>query len=283
MNRARTSFENIDQYIAASPAAVRPILQKLRLTTRQAAPMAREAISYQMPALELNGTLVNFAAFKNHIGLYPPVRGDARLLRAVAKYAGKKGSLRFPLGEPLPYELIARIVKYRVAQNAGKRLPPIKRVSSPADDADPQIRGFLRKYTPAIAKQLREARRLLRAHFPRGFELVYDNYNALAIGIGPTERGSTAILSVAGYPNWVTFFFLHGAALHDPTRLLAGAGARVRSLRLKQPQDMNSAAAKVLIAQALRPHAAALRAAPKLTTIVKSVSAKQRPRRSSAK
>jgi uncharacterized protein YdhG (YjbR/CyaY superfamily) len=109
---------SIDQYIAAAPAAVRPVLTRIRATIRKAAPQAEERISYRMPAYRLNGELVYFAAFKHHIGLYPPVRGDAKLEQAVKAYANEKGNLRFPLAEPIPYELIARIVKQRVKQNA---------------------------------------------------------------------------------------------------------------------------------------------------------------------
>jgi uncharacterized protein YdhG (YjbR/CyaY superfamily) len=109
---------SIDEYIAAAPASVRPVLTRIRATIRKAAPQAQERISYRMPAYRLNGELVYFAAFKHHIGLYPPVRGDAKLEQAVKAYANEKGNLRFPLAEPIPYELIARIVKQRVKQNA---------------------------------------------------------------------------------------------------------------------------------------------------------------------
>jgi hypothetical protein len=142
-----------------------------------------------------------------------------------------------------------------------------------------QIAAFLSKYSPEVESQLREARMWLRARFPRGFELVYDNYNALVLGISPTERTSEAFLSVAGYPRWVTLFFLNGADLHDPGGLLEGTGNRVRSVRLKHPEDIGSRELEALIAQAVEPHEAALFSAPALTTIVKSVSAKQRPRR----
>jgi uncharacterized protein YdhG (YjbR/CyaY superfamily) len=85
-------------------------------------------ISYRMPALKLNGILVYFAAFKNHIGLFPPVRGDAQLVKAAAPYAGEKGNLRFPLDEPIPYDLIKQIVSYRrkehLAKAAAKRRNP---------------------------------------------------------------------------------------------------------------------------------------------------------------
>ncbi|MES2015159.1 MAG: DUF1801 domain-containing protein [Pseudomonadota bacterium] len=142
-----------------------------------------------------------------------------------------------------------------------------------------QVASFLAKYTPEIKTQLREARSRLRAMFPRGFELVYDNYNALVFGISPTERTSEAFISVAGYPKWITLFFLHGATLHDPDGLLAGEGKQVRGIRLTDPATINTPAVEALIAQAALCHESQLRAAPALTTVVKSVSAKQRPRR----
>jgi uncharacterized protein YdhG (YjbR/CyaY superfamily) len=112
--------QNIDEYITAFPLEVRAILERIRLTIRNAAPDAREIISYRMPAFTLSGILVYFAAFKNHIGLFPPVSGDARIEKAIAPYAGEKGNLRFPLNQPIPYDLIERIVKLRVKQNLAK-------------------------------------------------------------------------------------------------------------------------------------------------------------------
>ena len=106
----------IDEYIALQPREVQAILREIRSTIRKAAPDAAEAISYRMPTFVLNGHLVYFGAFKNHIGLYPPVR-DAVLRRETSAYEGEKGNLRFPLDEPIPYDLIARIVKCRVLEN----------------------------------------------------------------------------------------------------------------------------------------------------------------------
>jgi uncharacterized protein YdhG (YjbR/CyaY superfamily) len=121
MAATRTSTKSIDAYIAACSPAVRPTLRKLRATIRRAAsPDAQELISYRMPAFARHGVLVYFAAFKNHIGLYPPVRGNAKLEAAAAKYAGPKGNLQFPLDQPIPYTLIARIVRLRVKQNLEK-------------------------------------------------------------------------------------------------------------------------------------------------------------------
>ena len=112
--------ENIDDYIAGFPPEKRTILEEIRTTIRNAAPEAKEVISYRMPTFTQDGVLVHFAAFKNHIGLYPPVSGDAELQQALAPYAGEKGNLRFPLDQPIPFGLIERIVKHRLAQNAAK-------------------------------------------------------------------------------------------------------------------------------------------------------------------
>lgn len=117
---ASKATSNIDDYIADFSADVQAILQKIRQTVRDAAPEAEEAISYRIPAFKLNGVLVYFAAFKQHIGFYPPVKGDAALERAVAPYAGEKGNLRFPLDQPIPHALIERIVRLRVQQNLAK-------------------------------------------------------------------------------------------------------------------------------------------------------------------
>ncbi len=108
---------NVDDYIAAAPAEVRPILTKIRKTIHAAAPGATEVISYRIPAFKLRGILVYFAAFKSHIGLYPPVSGDASLMKALSPYAGPKGNLKFPLDQPIPYDLIKRIVLLRVKQD----------------------------------------------------------------------------------------------------------------------------------------------------------------------
>jgi len=108
---------DIDAYILQFPTDVQEILQKVRETIRTAAPKAKEVISYQVPAFRQHGILVYFAAWKNHLGMYPPIPGDVAIEKAVAKYAGPKGNLQFPLDEPIPYNLIKRIVKLRVKQD----------------------------------------------------------------------------------------------------------------------------------------------------------------------
>jgi uncharacterized protein YdhG (YjbR/CyaY superfamily) len=120
MATKRPAPKSIDDYIGGFPAEVQSILERIRATVRKAAPDAAETISYAIPCFTLRGALVYFAAFKQHIGFYPPVRGDPRLEKAVSSYAGEKGNLRFPLDQPIPYALIERIVKLRVKQNLAK-------------------------------------------------------------------------------------------------------------------------------------------------------------------
>jgi uncharacterized protein YdhG (YjbR/CyaY superfamily) len=113
--------ETIDDYIATFPPHVQSVLEDVRRTVRLTAPAAEERISYRMPAFFHDGVLVYFGAFKEHIGVYPPVRGDAQLERELARYAGEKGNLRFPLDEPVPHDLITRIVRLRLDQNAARK------------------------------------------------------------------------------------------------------------------------------------------------------------------
>ncbi len=112
--------KNIDEYIAGFPAEVQTLLEKIRLTISKAAPDAAEAISYQMPTFKLNGNLVHFAAHKNHIGFYPTPSGIQAFKKELAVYAGAKGSVQFPLHQPIPLALIGKIVKFRVRENLAK-------------------------------------------------------------------------------------------------------------------------------------------------------------------
>ena len=120
MASSRAYFASIDEYIVGFPPEIRLILQQIRETIRAAAPEAAETISYQMPTFAQQGILVHFAAFKQHIGLYPPVSGDEQIEREAAAFAGPKGNLKFPLDRPIPYDLIGRIVKLRVEQNVAR-------------------------------------------------------------------------------------------------------------------------------------------------------------------
>ncbi len=114
MRSESTTPKDINEYIAGFPADVQKILQKIRVTIQKAAPDATEAISYQIPTFRLNGkNLIYFAAFKKHIGVYPAPRGIDEFEPELSSYEGGKGTVQFPINQPIPYELITRIVKFR--------------------------------------------------------------------------------------------------------------------------------------------------------------------------
>lgn len=117
MRRSQPVPKDIDEYIAGFPEAVQEILERVRITIRKAAPGAEETIKYQMPTFTLNGNLVHFAAYKEHLGFYPAPRGVEKFKVVLSAYEGAKSTVRFPLDKPIPFALIGKIVKFRVKKN----------------------------------------------------------------------------------------------------------------------------------------------------------------------
>jgi uncharacterized protein YdhG (YjbR/CyaY superfamily) len=117
MGTDQTAPKTIDEYIAGFPPEVQEILEKVRTAIREAAPGAEETISYQVPTFTLKGNLVHFAAWKKHIGFYPTSTGTEKFRNELSVYDGAKGSVRFPLDKPIPFDLIGEIVKFRVGEN----------------------------------------------------------------------------------------------------------------------------------------------------------------------
>jgi hypothetical protein len=148
-------------------------------------------------------------------------------------------------------------------------------------DASPQARleAFLAKYTPEVAAEAVASLERLRPHVPGAVEMVYDNYNALVVGFGATERASEAVLSIAVMPRWVTLCFLQGATLPDPHGLLRGEGNIVRNLRLGGAADIDRPEVRELIGLAVAGSPTPFDAASPGRMVIKSISAKQRPRR----
>lgn len=120
MNSSKTPITTIDDYIASFPAPIRKLLKDMRKAIKSAAPEAEERISYQMPAFSQNGILVYFAAFKNHIGFFPTTSGIGAFKKELSFYKGGKGSIQFPLDQPLPLTLVRKIVKFKVSENRVK-------------------------------------------------------------------------------------------------------------------------------------------------------------------
>jgi uncharacterized protein YdhG (YjbR/CyaY superfamily) len=117
MKDAASTPATVDAYIAGFPPEIQQILEQIRAVIREAAPGATEAIKYQMPTYVLKGNLVHFAAYKGHIGLYPTPSGIEAFGKELAPYVGGKGSVRFPLDQPMPFDLIRRIVEFRVQES----------------------------------------------------------------------------------------------------------------------------------------------------------------------
>jgi hypothetical protein len=142
-----------------------------------------------------------------------------------------------------------------------------------------QLDAFLDKYSPAVATLARACLAKMRARLPGAVQLVYDNYNALVIGFGPSERAGEAVFSIALYPRWVTLFFLQGAGLPDPKRVLKGGGKVVRHIVLASAADLDQPAVQALMATALKRAGPGLNPGAPGRLVIRSISAKQRPRR----
>jgi hypothetical protein len=151
------------------------------------------------------------------------------------------------------------------------------------ESPEAQLDRFLSAYTPEIQAFARAALATMRKRLPHAVEMVYDNYNALVCGFGPTERASEAIFSIAVYPNWVTLFFLQGAELPDPKGLLEGTAKLVRSIRLVDEQTLDRADVKAMMALALRMAEVPMDPKAAYKLVIKSISPKQRPRRPTGK
>lgn len=158
---------------------------------------------------------------------------------------------------------------------------------TPASPDDPeaterQLEGFIDRFDPGVAARTRACRAALRARMPTANELVYDNYNALAIGYAPRERTSEAIVSLAVTPRGAALYFIHGASLPDPAGVLTGEGRRRRYVRLAGPDTLDEPAVAALLSSALENAGLPLAPSGAGRTVIKSISAKQRPRRKAA-
>jgi hypothetical protein len=147
------------------------------------------------------------------------------------------------------------------------------------DDAESQLKGFVAKFAPEHQRVIRAVRKALRQRFKGAYEIVYDNYNFFVIGYSPTERPSDAIVSLAASSNGVGLCFIHGARLSDPEKLLSGSGKQTRSIHLDSADVLARPGVEALIAAAIARAGKPLPVGGKGTLVIRSVSAKQRPRR----
>jgi hypothetical protein len=151
------------------------------------------------------------------------------------------------------------------------------------NSAEAELAAFIEKFTPEIAMQVHAVLDMMRSRLPGALELVYDNYNALAIGFSPSEKAGEGIFSIAVYPRWLSLFFLQARGLIDPEKRLKGNGKVVRHIVLKDPEDLDEPAIRALMDQALRKAVRPLDPKQPHRIVIKSIAAKQRPRRPSTK
>ena len=156
-----------------------------------------------------------------------------------------------------------------------------KTPARPRQNAEAQLAAFIRKFEPKHQTLIRAVRRALRARFPTACEMVYDNYNFFVIGYSPTERPSDAVVSIAAGASGAGLCFIQGARLPDPRKILLGSGKQTRFIRLESAAVLARAEVKALVAAAVAQSKAPFPKAGRGTLIIKSVSAKQRPRRKS--
>ncbi|MBE9466302.1 DUF1801 domain-containing protein [Dyadobacter subterraneus] len=155
---------DVDSYIAAFPKEIQKLLEEMRQTIRKVAPDAEEKIGYGIPTFTLNGNLVHYAAFKNHIGFYPAPRGLEAFKKELSGYKGAKGSVQFPFDKPLPLDLVAKITKYRIEQNLAKADSKSKKktpVKPPKLSDKEQVTEHIQKLDPELGKVIEAIRKII--------------------------------------------------------------------------------------------------------------------------
>lgn len=220
MNKSKVA-KNVDEYIAQFPPDVKASLESLRKTIKAAAPKAEELISYMMPAYKLNGVLVYFAGYKNHIGFYGTPSGYKAFAKELAGYKSGKGSVQFLLDKPLPLKLITQIVKFRVAQNnenavAKKPVKVAVKKAKPAKLTDEeQVKEWINKLAPAVKKEIEAVRKIIKAASSKLSERI--KWNA------PSYYYKDDILTFGPYkPNKLLLVFHHPAIIKIKSDLLEG-------------------------------------------------------------
>lgn len=154
--------------------------------------------------------------------------------------------------------------------------------ASPVGDPEMQLKNFIDKFSPIHQKLIRAVRKALRRRFPTAHELAYDNYNFFVIGYGPTERPSDCIISMAAGANGIGLCFIQGASLPDPKKILLGSGKQTRFIRVPSEDVLKKPEVEALISAAFSQSKVPMSATGRGKLIIRSVSAKQRPRRRSA-
>lgn len=250
----------------------------------------RERSAAIVRALDEAGFFGELSAALDQAAMFHPPEVEAALWRGVREREGAVAVhfaallcfLHGKANEPFDNEQRPWFLRFHTEDRTARRAMVAeleKKLGVDASSPEAQLAGFLDKYTPEVAALARELRAALQSRLQGAMELVYDNYNALVIGYGPSEKSTEAVFSLAVYPRWVTLFFLQGAGLADPSGLLQGTGTTVRSLILNSAADLDRPGVKKLMAEALKSAPCPIDKRGPGGLVIKSVSAKQRPRR----
>lgn len=178
MQQKKAPAKTVDEYLAPFPAATRKILEKLRKVIKAAAPKAEEGISYQMPAYKYNGVLVYFAGYEKHIGFYAAPTGHAAFKKELSAYKTGKGSVQFPLDQQFPFDLVTKIVKWRVKENDGKAAGDKKEKTAAKPAAskklsdEEQVKAWMAKLEPAAKKEIEAVRKIIKGASPKLMERI---------------------------------------------------------------------------------------------------------------
>ena len=220
---------DVDKYITGFPNVIRELLEEMRLTLRKAAPDAEEKIGYGIPTLTLNGNLVHYAAFKNHIGFYPAPRGLEAFKEELSQYKGSKGSVQFPFDQPLPLDLITKITKFRIEQNLAEADTKAKKKVSakPVRLTDEeQVTEHIQKLDPETGKIVRAIRKIiLDADKEIGEQIKWNNPSFYYTGeMKPFNskeyKRDIAVMNL--HKNRIMLVFPSGAKVDDTSGFLEG-------------------------------------------------------------
>jgi uncharacterized protein YdhG (YjbR/CyaY superfamily) len=219
----------VDQYIAGFPPETQKLLEEIRLTLRQVVPEAEEKIGYGIPTLTLNGNLVHYAAFKNHIGFYPAPRGVAAFKEELAQYKGAKGTVQFPLDKPLPLDLITRIAKFRIEQNREKADIKLMKKATPKSvkrTDEEQVSDHIQKLDPELGKVIEVIRQIILSTDEEiGEHIKWNNpafyYTGAMKPFDPKEyKREIAVMNL--HKERIMLVFPSGAKVNDTSGFLEG-------------------------------------------------------------
>lgn len=246
----KKKFLTVDEYIGSFPSSVRSLLKKIRRVITITAPAAEEIISYGIAGYKYHGMLIYFAGFKNHVSLYPAPRTDGTFKKELAAYEGGKGTVQFPIGKPLPLDLVKRIVRYRIRQNEEKSGlkkrktktgAALKKEIKTTDES--RVNAWMDQLQPAVRKDIDVVRKLIRSASPKLGERL--KWNAPSYYYSPAadaEKPLQDIVTFGPYRNQrILLVFHHPAVVKVKSPLLEGA---YKDRRLVYLQDGKEALQK---------------------------------------